>query len=326
MQISNAHALSISIAIGIGALLVQLVLWGLSSATTALSTSSVPQNNPSKEGINLVVIVPAVMTVLIVFQLQVPIAGGVTNVSFADPVSFVGLLLFLAYWAERKSLPLWSQPTFNVSLAAMSLVILGGALHYWLAEGYSSWGIQNRLFGWFVLLGYLFCGTLLPTVMGEEGRRRAASSYLAAICIICLFELFRYWSALAGIAFPFEAFPRPGIGFSDNTNAQGLFVLAEIALTLALPLQHKTALAALGVLFVGVYLTGSRSALAAAVVIAIVCMLVDRTRVRTTLLAVLSAGLILFAPIALHSISNSISNGIPTVSPTTIRHRYRPTS
>ena len=190
----------------------------------------------------------------------------------------------------------------------MTLVILGGALHYWLAEGYSAWGIQNRLFGWFVLLGYLFCGALLPTVMGEDGRRRATSSYLAAICIICLFEIFRYWFAFADVAFAFEVFPFPGVGFSGNTNAQGLFILAGIALALALPLQRKTALAALVVLFAGIYLTGSRSALATSVIIAIICMLVDSTRIRTTLLATIAAGLVLFTPIALHSISNASSN------------------
>lgn len=237
-------ALAIAIVVGLGSLAAVLMLGlvaSLMSGRTAAPAVVEGDVTTLREGsdalsLQLAVWVPAMVALLVLFQIHVPtLAGSVVNVNLADPVAVLGGVLFVALFRQRGgSVSLWRTQQLPACLAAVTVVIgLGFGIGLW-RYGFIDWAFYNRLLGWFILLGYLATGALSFVVLGRAGRARMLSVLLASGLVIAGLEIGLTGLSLGGYAVG-HLLPLGGImGLSQNSNAFALQMLMLLALVLVL--------------------------------------------------------------------------------------------
>lgn len=250
------RALAIAVLIGLLSLAIAAVLALLSARQVVTAPQAAPASSTPRRDLDgiLLATLPVLVAMFIFFQVHLPTKAGGLNVNLADPLALLAGALFLLS-SVRRGWPAWRVQNFGWMIAgctiAMTVALLIGAVSF----GWTTWALTNKYFGWFVLLAYGATGALAVRA-GIEG---VLQTFVAAGCsIIVLCAALN----LFGYVWPLEDGKYPG--FAQNSNAFAFQCLMVLAAALALP-SRQVALTLIALL--GVWLTGSRAGLGAALVV-----------------------------------------------------------
>ena len=177
--------------------------------------------------------------IFILFQLHVPLQGGVINLNLADPFAVLALAAVTTQSFFTRGPPRWSVPRFNLILIVVSLLLLFAFLNGIQLIGVTQWALAGRLMGWIVLLGYLSIGILTVSYLGKLGVWRFVETLIATSVVIILFHAimrfltFSGWIESDAMALNFE-------GFSSNRNAFAFQLLSCSLLLLTYTAKQKS--------------------------------------------------------------------------------------
>jgi len=229
--------------------------------------------------------------VLVFFQVHAELPGslGLINLNIADPFAILALAAVSIHVLSVRRFPAWRVQSFNVILALISVVLLMAFLRGLVEIGVTQWALAGRVFGWLVLLGYISAGYLIVAYAGAHGLRRLSETMIATGVVVVVLQiilrLLAQWGWIADIRITpnFE-------GYAANRNAFVFQMLVCVALVLGysslrtrkqtigsaapigsnrvfgkLPSQLFPLL--LGVVLMGLVLSGSRAGLLVGVVV-----------------------------------------------------------
>ena len=262
--VPSAGALLVAVLIGV----VSLVVVGLLAATSLWSTVAVaPAVRLPSPTINyddlLAWALPILAATAVMFQLFVPIGGGVLNANLADPLAILGGCVFILFFVLReRTWPQWRISWFNTHVIGMTLVLTFSLLHGAMVIGWTPWSLTNKFLGWFVLLGYGTTGALLAR-RGPEEFIILIRTVVGVIIAVTAIEIFLIILTRLGVAVPTQLLAQRIEGFSQNPNAFGFQLLLALCLALAANLSERVQIATLSILMIGIWYTASRSALVA---------------------------------------------------------------
>ena len=209
------------------------------------------------------------VAVAVLFQVHLALPGGIINLNLADPFAILTLTAAGLHLCFGRQYPTWKVRRFNLALLMMSATLLLAFLHGWAEVGITQWALAGRLFGWFVLLGYLAAGYLIVTNVGPHGLRRFAETLISIAAVIVMMQvilrLLEQWGVHTGARLTqnFE-------GYAGNRNAFAFQLLVVIALLLGYfevyarcgvgrqSFSQSASVCLLGILFSGLLWTGSR--------------------------------------------------------------------
>jgi len=311
LGIDPATAVSISILVGLASTAVVLLCGpvllteprdkaieteGLTENTVAGSIPATSTGSIDDRAKLWLSLIPATLiAVLIYFQVHIEIGNTLLNINLGDPIAFLGVLTCILLLARSFGL-IGSIPgaTF-LWLAAVSTVLLLGFLNGVARFGMTDWALTNRLTGWLILLGYFCIGVVYIRQTGLHGLRRLSQIMMLTAALIVVYYIFyreflAFTGAISGHASNFE-----GFAFNRNAFCFQLLITASGGLAFSKSIaRHRNAIAwaaLLGVIFLGIWFTQSRTGLS--IIIAMlaglmVLRMVDRLFVVKTIL--LSAG------------------------------------
>jgi len=294
--VGPAAALSAALLVGVLSLAVVVALGGFTTLPPAAAPVPSPVEGPDRSEASLAILAWAVallVAVLVFFQVHVPIGKGAVNVCLADPLVMIGAGIFILRFARTE--PNWKIKHLWAYAAAGFAVLVFGYGNGWLAFGSNSWAAARAL-GWLVLVGYAASGALIVRLTGENGREAAFLTLVAGLFGIAAFEYLRYVAFKQGIQMPFAYRVRVD-GFAQNPNGFGfqVLVIAGVALTVLRSVTYRFWI--LVACFSMVWLTGSRSAAIAILVVTAFGLLFERRLVKVVVLAALVAALLIEFPV-----------------------------
>lgn len=270
------------------------------AANSLLSPSSLRNEPPTLKTESIAAwLLCVAVALLILFQVHVAVGSGAINVNLADPFAILAFSAVLMDAALHRRLPLWRVPYFNYALVGISLVMLLGFAHGWYVIGSSTWAM-GKVFGWFVLLGYLAAGYLCVAYRGTPGFRRLLETMAIIMCAIVFSRAVVIVGQQYGFFGTYEL-PHNFEGYAGNRNALAFQLLAISAVFLVylptyspkkpafLPVfsYRQLALFAMAVMVAGMILTASRSGIATMLIVFAVAVVIRRQNRRPALLALL---------------------------------------
>lgn len=283
LGISAADAVAVSVLIGLCSTGVILVASPFSFKKMSDGDASAEKSSPLIKASYEVEkasawILAMAAAVLVFFQMHVelPSSLGLINLNMADPVAILALAAVSIHALSVRRFPVWRVQSFNVILALISLALLIAFLWGVMEIGVTQWALAGRVFGWLALLGYLSAGYLMVAYAGVHGLRRMTETLIATgVVVVVLKIILRLlvqggWIENISIMGNFE-------GYAANRNAFVFQMLVCVALVLAyssVRARHRTIGHAsqpyrwpsshlfpslLGVVLLGVILSGSRA-------------------------------------------------------------------
>jgi uncharacterized membrane protein YbhN (UPF0104 family) len=223
--------------------------------------------------------------VLVFFQVHADLPGSLRliNLNLADPFAILALAAVSIHALAIRRFPVWRVQNFNVILASISVVLLMAFLRGLPEIGVTQWALAGRVFGWLVLLGYISAGYLMVAYAGAHGLRRLSETMIATgVVVVVLQTILRLlvqwgWITDVHLTSNFE-------GYAGNRNAFVFQMLVCVALVLgysSLRARHQTIGSAtplvsnrvfgklpsqlfpllLGLVLLGLILSGSRAGL-----------------------------------------------------------------
>jgi O-antigen ligase len=290
-------AFAAAVLIGVLSLGVVVAMGGVAwLARVAVGTADTTARGASIERVETLTllgcVIPLLIAVLVFFQIHVPVGSGALNVCIADPLVVIGAGLFLLQFSRHE--PDWTVGRLGLYAVACAAVITVGYLHGWLAFGSNSWAATKTL-GWLVLISYAMSGALIVRLAGEAGRDAAFQTLIGAVLGIALLEYVRFVAAAQSLQLPIPYQVRAA-GFAQDPNALGFQILVVIAVALTMCRNSAYRLCALASCLVLLWLSGSRSAALAALVLVAFALYFQPRAASTVALAVLIAGVLLFVP------------------------------
>lgn len=221
--------------------------------------------------------------ILVFFQVHMPFQGGVMNINLSDPLAVMGLAALGAHCIFSRTLPKWQIPKFNLLLATVGLMIILAFLNGMQTIGLTQWAFGGRLLGWLVLLGYLSIGVLARSYLGRRGVESLVITLVTTAIVITVLQA--TMRCLAQSAIISHELITPNFeGYSSNRNSFAFQLLLCISLVIGLAMDflgnQKTnpqirtqrkiwAEISLGLLIVGIFLSGSRAGIVTCVVLLI---------------------------------------------------------
>jgi len=221
------------------------------------------------------------------FTLTLSPQGSAIRMSLADFLVPLALLLTFGFICHHAG----ARFAFGRAVPRWPLLLWGGLTTAWLTYalvsgyheigGWSGWALQNKYFGWYALLFFVFSGFAFERLLSQFGPRFLAAYVVVAWGIAVL-------TAVAFVAALWVAFPRVfllgpdfrAVGMLINPNAFGFATVIAIILQLSgrVPLPETRWLRILGLasLLAVFVLTGSRSAWAAFAVAIVIMTIVTR--------------------------------------------------
>ncbi|WP_040427021.1 lysylphosphatidylglycerol synthase domain-containing protein [Afipia birgiae] len=256
------RALTIALLIGLLSLAIAAVLALLSARRTVTAPKEEPAAQLSRRDLDssLMAVLPVLVAMLVFFQVHLPTKAGGLSVNLADPLALLAGAMFVLHLL-RRGRPVWRVHNLGWMIAgctgAMTIALLIGATSF----GWTQWALTNKYLGWFVLLAYGATGALAT----RAGIERVLQTFVAAGCaIIVLCAVLN----LVGYVWPLEDGKYPG--FAQNSNAFAFQCLMVLAAALALPSRQVISIL---IALIGVWLTGSRAGLGAALVVLVVAVI-----------------------------------------------------
>ena len=235
-DIPMENALAISILIGICATATVIFMTPYvfrKNKKTKLETQSIKNNIFTSQILEKPVIwvLSAVVINLIIFQVHtnIPELNAVVNINLADPFIFFVLAIIIQYMFVQKTLPRWREPNFNVFLIIISAMLLIGFVRALPEIGVTNWALMSRLFGWLILLGYMFTGYLAATYFGQQGIRRFADNLTLIVVVVVFLQIIIRWMHYFGVNLGIEITPHFE-GYAGNRNAFSIQLLVCISI------------------------------------------------------------------------------------------------
>lgn len=215
-------------------------------------------------------------TIFVFFQIHIGYAGSVVNFNLADPFAIFSLILLIANSFFNKRLPSWNVPYLNFCLLAMGgSLVYGLALSWFLLGHVSGWAI-GKVIGWWVLLGYMAAGALMVIYRVRLGSLYLIQVMAISMALVVIAAIFLTPVHEFGVMGFLHGRQTTGFeAYSGNRNALAFQLLVVISLYLPVTegfryvmrsvslIDRRGDILLLGVLFCGVFLTASRSALIA---------------------------------------------------------------
>lgn len=270
LGISGADAVAISVMVGLSATVVILVSAAFSSQR--LTDEKAPVNEsrsidqPDQDiEITGAWVLAMATAVLVFFQVHAELPGvwGELNLNFADPFAILALAGVAIHAVSSRHAPQWRVGQFNLVLVLFSLLLLMAFLRGVLDIGVTHWALGGRLFGWIVLLGYVSAGYLMAAHAGALGLRRLSETMIAVgMAVVALGILLRLLN-FAGCGDCSHITPNFE-GYAGNRNAFAFQMLICVALILAYSTdkanrRSRSFALPLGIILLGLTLSGSRA-------------------------------------------------------------------
>jgi uncharacterized membrane protein YbhN (UPF0104 family) len=171
-----------------------------------------------------VLVLAACAAVLLFVQVPVPLIGTVVTVSAADlPILLLATVLLLR---KDEIVSIWREHRSYIT----ALAIISAVMVIWSVIGLTngtpnSWGLINRMIGWFVIFSYATTGLIVVKVVGARGVHLVMSNL--AIAMIAVMAMVFALSFLAYV----DHIPSDSVryviqsGFSANPNAFGFLIV-----------------------------------------------------------------------------------------------------
>lgn len=235
LGIPTADAVAVSVIIGLCSTLVILAVVPFSLRKLSMPESAKPLAvtvHPVSEIEKAAAwIIGMAMAVAVFFQVHLSLPGGVVNLNLADPFAILALAAVGLHALFSRNMPTWRIKHFNLTLGAISLLLLLGFVRGWVEIGITQWALGGRLLGWLVLLGYLSAGYLIVASAGAHGLRRLAETLISTATVVVVVQvglrLLESWGNTPGaqLTLNFE-------GYAGNRNAFAFQLLVVMALLL----------------------------------------------------------------------------------------------
>jgi Lysylphosphatidylglycerol synthase TM region len=224
-------------------------------------------------------------SILVFFQTHVFIFGAYISVNLADPVALLALAAAAVAAVSARARPAWLSSGLAAWFAATTLVLLCGFAVGIAKFGVTGWALNNRVVGWFVLLGYFCIGAAAAGSLGRHGVRRILETIVLVAAVIVLVYSIERLMPLFGFGEWPSSFDFAGYAANRNAFAFQLLVAASAALALCVasrrrPVRWLDAQAiALGLIVFGVWQTRSLAgAITGASILLVVGLLGEATR------------------------------------------------
>ncbi len=307
--LSPAKALVVALGVGLSALVVVAILAVLSTSggnkpTAGAMTSLRARAGHIDYGAALSWFLPLATATAIFFQIHVPTThGDRLNVNLADPFALLGGVLFVVWTLRDRKWPTWRLRGFNSHVLAATLVMILGFLHGWDVFGWTAWAATNKLFGWFVLLGYGATGALVMRQGDEGGHRIFINTFSAAGIAIILIAIFLMALRIMDVSLASELTGSRATGFAANPNAFAFQILMiTAALVAVVPEDRIASAAALFALpIIAVLYTGSRAGIGTEAILLIAAFALCRSLRRSLALGFTAAIVFVLAvPLIVH--------------------------
>lgn len=243
-------------------------------------------------------------SVLVFFQFHASFQGTLININLADPFALLAItMMALSVVAERR-LPLFRARWMLPALGLCTMVILFSFARGALDFGVTSWALNNRLLGWFILMGYLAAGAFLVASTGRMGQKRLVETLLFTFSVVVLVDIATRMAIYAGLLqLPL---PENVEGFSANRNAFAFAGLITLALAITLLRVEGSRLyvwgvrISIGLTMFGIWVSQSRAAWGALAVVLIYLTLTSGRTRRLTMtglgISVLFGGFVFISP------------------------------
>ena len=260
---------------------------------TAVSVRSLSMKDIDASEKILALVVSFAAAILVFFQFHAPLGGGVVTLNLADPFALIGLTVLLLTWMTTKRFPVEVPKIVKIwFLAATVVILLGFLLGVW-RFGIIHWALNNRLFGWLMLLGYAATGALLVGAWGRHGQRRICELILATGAAVIITSLgMEAGEDLFGlrltIASNFD-------GFSANRNGFSFQLILALCCGIAMsPLRRSGLWQAVwvgltGIVLFGIWQTQSKTGLIVASSLLLLCLIFHLGHRRTLGLSLVTA-------------------------------------
>jgi len=249
------------------------------------------------------------IAVLIGFQVRVPTNDGALTVNLADPIAFVAAISFLIIWyRDYLHQAAWRIRGLAPALCfLLALIVYGWLLGYW-KNGFSYWATYNRELGYFVLLAYLFAGSMVAAFFGRGAVRWVVRAFLVttACCLFLYVIMFGFLPAPTLWALNWDV--RHFSGMFGNRNALAFAVLIALAVSLAVksPIIGRWRPAAISLACFLVVISGSRTGMGVGALLIVVAAFNRRISAREIAQTAVSTALLVGALIA-------INNALPLI-------------
>jgi hypothetical protein len=291
--IQSGPALTISITMGALALAALILLSGVGflmpqrKETTSVSPSgfrgSFDVVKLAQRGI------PLIAVTAVFFQLYIPAGKTLLNVNLADPIAILGAVLFLYYFARRKS-SRWRMNGLNGHVLIATVVVILAFLHGYHRFGWNDWAFSNKMLGWFVLLCYGATGALIVASDRADFRLLIRTFVGTAIGVVML-DLILLVINTAIVRLPNGFIQIPLDGFSQNRNAFAFILTLAVCCVFIMP--RKLQPWVLGILLAGLCFAGSRACWGASAIVLVLAILKRITSVRMIALGAIVAAVVI---------------------------------
>lgn len=271
--VSAAEALAIAVTIGALSMAVMFILTGLTTVTAPAYQKKQGANpigertarRPFRGDALLAVLVTLLAATLVFFNVHLPTQTGKINVNLADPVVLVGAVFALILWYRNRTvMARWRVAGVEMTMAAMTGVIIYGLLLGWASFGWFDWSFVNRGIGWGVVLAYFLTGALVAFAGGERFLRLFANCFVAAAAAVVLADYGLRIALSLGVPFELSSFASRMEGLAQNPNAFAFQLLIAFAVSVVMgnrstPAVGRARLVLEGVLLAGLWLSASRA-------------------------------------------------------------------
>ena len=277
--VDSSHALAVSITIGILSIAAIAVLTGVVllwftparvAASNGLQIASPPHVDLSRF---LFLAVPTAAAIVIMFHVWLPVGVGFVNTNLADPMALMGGILFLLHY-KRMDFG-GAFPRIFLFICVFSLLILAGLIHGWWRFGYTDWAFVNRGVGWLFILGYVATGGILVMTSPVAGPYTIIRVLIWVAIIVVAADLVLWLLPsydFRGLESISPEYRIDGEALNPNAFAFQLVMIFAGVLTLVAKAGRRIAprrfeSAICGLFFAAIYLTQSRTAFVATLVL-----------------------------------------------------------
>jgi len=260
--------------------------------------------------------------ILIAFQTFINFNNKNIQVNLCDPLALISFLILIMKIFLKKELPSWKVKSFNTFIALFVFLLSLSLFKGFLIIGYTSWAFINKFFGLLIILGYLNLGYMIKKnlkffdLMVFMKWIIFISSSVVFFHLIIRIDVISQLLPSDFISFNFQ-------GFQANRNSFSFQLLCSLTVLMGLYKEFSKfnknkdllnfnkdyILFSLGgLILVGIYVSGSKTAYVTLIVINLFSLLLKFIDIKFLLKLVIFSSIIYFTFYYLELFLNSLSS------------------